>query len=98
MRVTAIKVSQKSRLGLTDYNGVDLETSVYAELTEEDDHAACIAELTDLVRESIRERAAPFLPFVVLHKANGKPTVEVTELYQGRPILKDADDGQQSLE
>lgn len=89
MRITTIKVSQKSRLGLTDYNGVDLETSIYAELDEDDVPKVCLQELTAAVRESIRERAAPFLPYVVLHKANGQPSVEVTELYQGHPVLKD---------
>ena len=89
MKITQIKVSQKSRLGLTDYNGVDLETSIYAELEEGDVPEVCLQELTGAVRESIRERAAPFLPYVVLHKANGKPSVEVTELFQGKAILKD---------
>ena len=89
MKVTAIKVSQKSRLGMTDYNGVDLETSVYAELDPDDEPEVCIGLLTTMIKESIRERAKPFLPYVVLHKANGEPSVEVTELYQGRPVIKD---------
>ena len=89
MRVTTIKVSQKTRLGMTDYNGVDLECSVFAELDDDDDPAKVLEELTDAVRSSIRERAKPFLPFVVLHKINGGPSVEVTELYQGHPVLKD---------
>lgn len=85
MDIVSIRVSQKSRLGLTDYNSVDLETSIAATLSPEDDPDECLEELTEMVRESIRERAKPFLPYVVLHK--GVSSVEVTELYQGRPVV-----------
>jgi len=91
MKVTGIKVSQKSRLGMTEYNGVDLETSIYVELDESDDPETCLDDVTNMVRASIKARAAPYLPFVQLKRASpdGSPTVEVTELYQGRPVLKD---------
>ena len=87
MIVKTVRVSQKSRLGMNDYHGVDLECSVYAEIDELDDPAEMIQELTDMVRQNIRDRAGPFLPYVHLTRSVGGPEVTVTELYQGRPVV-----------
>jgi len=87
MIVKTVHVAQKSRLGMQDFCGVDLECSVFAELDELDDTAERIEELTDMVRQNIRDRAAPFLPYVHLTRVVNGPEVTVTELYQGRPVV-----------
>jgi len=87
MIVKSIKISQKSRLGMNDYHGVDLECSMYAELDEMDDPEERIEELSEIVRDNIRARATPFLPFVHLSYVPGGPEVTVRELYQSRPVV-----------
>lgn len=92
-KITGFRISQKNRLGMTDYNGADLETSVYVELEDGDEPTAEIARAVELVQKTQRTRSSPYLPFVTLRpvNSNGIPAPRVVELYQGRPVLKDDD-------
>lgn len=92
---TGFKVRQQVHWNLGEYNSVELETACYVELdgTEtEPERELALEEATQTARRSLRARTEPFLKHIQLRR---KPDdeelltpVEITEFFQGRPILK----------
>ena len=90
MKVTGVKIVQTQTFNLGEYNSVRLGTEVNLELEDDETAEDAIDYGTEIVRAALRERIKPFVKYIVMPPADA-PAVHVERLFQGKPVLSDAE-------
>ena len=84
MNVKTISVTYERKFNLGDYNGAAIGVSLWADISDDEDENACLADLFTEAKVAVKTQALPLL------KERKRIVAQVIEQFAGKPVVQAA--------